>query len=55
MYCSKCGKEVKDSAAFCPNCGAKVNIGAVSENTDKTRLDVTAKSDIKKKKKVRAE
>jgi flagellar basal body-associated protein FliL len=22
MYCSKCGKEVRDGAAFCPHCGA---------------------------------
>ncbi len=25
MYCSKCGKEIKDGAEFCTNCGEKVN------------------------------
>ncbi len=24
MFCKKCGKEVKDGAAFCPHCGANV-------------------------------
>lgn len=38
MFCSKCGKELKGSDSFCPNCGAKVgggrreiNIGKVGE------------------------
>ena len=25
MYCSKCGKEVREGAAFCPHCGAPIN------------------------------
>ena len=24
MYCAHCGKEIKDDAAFCPECGAAV-------------------------------
>lgn len=24
MYCIKCGKQIDDNAAFCPNCGTKV-------------------------------
>lgn len=26
MYCTKCGKEVKEGTAFCDNCGEKINI-----------------------------
>lgn len=28
MFCSKCGKEIKDEAAFCPYCGAKTEESA---------------------------
>lgn len=31
MYCSECGKEVKDSASFCPHCGAKLTPDTLSE------------------------
>ena len=24
MFCSECGKELKDGALFCPGCGCKV-------------------------------
>lgn len=24
MFCKQCGKEIEDTAAFCPNCGAKL-------------------------------
>ena len=24
MFCSRCGKEIVDSPAFCPNCGANL-------------------------------
>jgi uncharacterized membrane protein YvbJ len=30
-YCPKCGKEVQEDTAFCPNCGAALKI---SENAD---------------------
>ena len=31
MFCSKCGKEIKDEAAFCPYCGAKTTEEATKE------------------------
>ncbi len=38
MYCSKCGKEIKDDSAFCPYCGNPVKHNqadaAVSKNND---------------------
>ena len=33
MFCSKCGKEVSENAAFCKNCGNKIN------NTKKEKLN----------------
>lgn len=41
MYCSKCGKEIKGSAAFCPYCGAKQESVALSE-TEPNAGDATA-------------
>lgn len=26
MYCSKCGREISENAAFCSNCGQAVNV-----------------------------
>lgn len=31
MYCAKCGKEMDDSAKFCPSCGAETSGETVSE------------------------
>lgn len=31
MFCKNCGKEMKDSAAFCPECGAKAEPNAVAQ------------------------
>ena len=28
MFCVKCGKELNDSASFCPFCGSKVKLGS---------------------------
>ena len=28
VYCSKCGKEMPEDAAFCPNCGVRTRVGA---------------------------
>lgn len=40
MFCGNCGKEISDSAKFCPNCGSAVAAGGVpagrSENTENT-------------------
>lgn len=41
MFCNKCGKEIREGAAFCTGCGAKVKManlpqrpaGAGSEHT----------------------
>ena len=27
MYCSSCGKEINDTAGFCPYCGARKAVG----------------------------
>ena len=32
MFCSKCGKEVRDGDAFCNGCGAKVSVSASSQS-----------------------
>lgn len=29
MFCSKCGKEILDGAAFCPFCGNQLNVTTV--------------------------
>ncbi len=31
MFCRKCGTELPDTAAFCTNCGTKINEGLVEE------------------------
>ena len=31
MYCHKCGKQVPDNAAFCSECGAKLQSGTTSD------------------------
>ena len=36
MICKNCGKEMKDSAAFCPECGAKVDRSASEDNPSAT-------------------
>lgn len=33
MFCSNCGKEVADGAAFCGNCGAKIAAASANEST----------------------
>ena len=33
MYCSKCGKEIKDNSNFCKYCGDKINIKQEIEDT----------------------
>ena len=32
MYCSKCGKEVKNTDGYCPNCGAKIGSSGMGLN-----------------------
>ena len=31
MFCSRCGKKVKDGSSFCPNCGQRITAGPKSE------------------------
>ena len=40
MYCSKCGKEVRDGAAFCPHCGEPVGGAAPEEEYEYEEYDV---------------
>lgn len=39
MYCSKCGKEIKDSDLFCPACGTKV--GSAEQRVEEPRENRT--------------
>ena len=39
MYCSKCGKEVRDGAAFCPHCGEPVGGAAPEEEYEYEEYD----------------
>lgn len=32
-YCSKCGKEVAEDAAFCPSCGNQLKVEVVNNNS----------------------
>ena len=59
MYCSKCGKKVKENSKFCENCGAKLEkTDILSSIKDKIPDDVkiktkqTLKKGIKESKKV---
>lgn len=36
MFCNQCGKEVREGAVFCPNCGAKQTQAQQAEKVDKT-------------------
>ncbi len=45
MFCSKCGKEIKDEAAFCPYCGAKTTEEATKEKaTDENEAGKAAEN-----------
>ncbi|MBO5266198.1 MAG: zinc-ribbon domain-containing protein [Ruminiclostridium sp.] len=54
MYCSKCGKEISDSAVFCDKCGNKVGASIESEKiyTRETKSD--GMSSEEKERKLRA-
>lgn len=36
MFCSHCGKEIPDSARFCPECSAEVTAGQTSPAAEST-------------------
>lgn len=45
MFCSKCGKEIKDEATFCPYCGAKTTEEATKEKaTDENEAGKAAEN-----------
>lgn len=41
MYCIKCGRELPDNAAFCPNCGTKVTQSVNPQEVVENRTDDT--------------
>lgn len=42
MYCRKCGKEVAETSAFCPNCGERIG----KEATAKKKIQISRKTCI---------
>ena len=49
MFCKKCGKEIPDDSAFCPKCGAQVNMAQPSgENSSFDYYANQAKQEVKK-------
>ena len=52
MYCSKCGKQVKDDATFCEKCGSQlknqnmenVNVKIVDDNENNRNKNLTVTS-----------
>lgn len=38
MFCKNCGKELKDTAKFCPACGTQVEAGMNEKNASKQQL-----------------
>ena len=49
MFCKKCGKEIPDDSAFCPKCGAQVNMAQPSgENSSFDYYANQAKQEVQK-------
>ena len=46
MFCISCGKQVSDSAVFCPNCGLRVGGGKAKEEPPKVSLGKKDKPNI---------
>jgi len=44
MYCSRCGKEINDSAAFCPECGYATRLTAVQPQASATPPEAVSKA-----------
>ena len=40
MYCSKCGKEIMDEAAFCQNCGCPTGKTSTTATNEVTNYDI---------------
>ena len=47
MFCEKCGNEIVGEAAFCPKCGAKLEIGESAEAKEQNAPGSEAASSIK--------
>ena len=43
MYCKKCGNRVEDGAAFCTNCGAKLDVQSMKVLVHKETSDKNVK------------
>nr|WP_297706774.1 zinc ribbon domain-containing protein [uncultured Butyrivibrio sp.] len=54
MYCSKCGKEISDTAQFCPFCGQTINtqVTNIQNQGSQARIIQESVNQIKKKKTV---
>lgn len=49
MFCKKCGREIPDDSAFCPKCGAQVNMAQPSgENSSFGYYANQAKQEVQK-------
>lgn len=46
MYCSQCGKELKEDTRFCPFCGCPVNMEPKDEEISKETLDIQKEKSI---------
>lgn len=44
MYCSKCGKENRDNAAYCENCGASLKAGQVGDKSGGNSIKINWKA-----------
>lgn len=42
MYCSSCGKEINDTAGFCPYCGARKAVGMPEMQAASVRPEMQA-------------
>ena len=47
MFCKNCGKEIKDNAAFCAECGAKAE-NVESVQTNQTDMNVNQSNNTEK-------
>ena len=46
MYCSNCGKQLKDDDKFCDNCGTPANVGAPESSIQEQEAAAETSADI---------
>ncbi len=51
MFCSKCGKEINDNAAFCDKCGSPTGNCSLDNNSEKSVYVSPKRSDLAEKEK----